>query len=79
MENKENTIEELKRILFKMDSSINLMVNGRFIPAYEKMKGVRHILCNIINGMQSDKGDGICSLKDHKESAETPSNLEKDL
>jgi hypothetical protein len=78
LENKENTIEDLKRILFKMDSSINLMVNGRFIPAYEKMKGMRHILCNIINSMQDGEGGNVCSLKNHKESAEMPLNSEKD-
>lgn len=56
MEDKEQIVEELKRILIKTDSSINLMVNGRFIPAHEKMKGIRHILCNMIASLQtSDK------------------------
>lgn len=78
MENKEDTLEDLKRILFKLDSSINLMVNGRFIPAHEKMKGIRHILCNIINSMQDGESSSACSLKNHKESAEMQLNLEKD-
>lgn len=73
MENQEQIIEELKRLLIKTDSSINLMVNGRFIPAYEKVKGIRHILCNMISSLQSiERKDGeSCILEKQNESAET--------
>lgn len=72
MENKEQITEELKRLLMKTDSSINLMVNGRFIPAYEKVKGIRHILCNMISSLQSlEQKDGEnCTLEKQNGSAE---------
>lgn len=80
MENQEIIIEDLKRLLMKIDSSINLMVNGRFIPAHEKMKGIRHIICNMISSLhaeQQEEGEE-CKINHQKELAETQLNSEKD-
>lgn len=72
MEAKEQIIEDLKRLIIKTDSSINLMVNGRFIPAYEKVKGIRHILCNMIASLQSEhkEEETTCISEEQNESAE---------
>jgi hypothetical protein len=73
LENNEIILEELKKLLMKTDSSLNLMVNGRFIPAYEKIKGIRHIMYNMIAAMSdADKGrEKSCIENNQKESAET--------
>ena len=42
-----NDKEEAKRILTKIDSCLNLMQNGKFIFAYEKLCGIRQIVLNI--------------------------------
>ena len=42
-----NYKEEAKRILTKIDSCLNLMQNGKFIFAYEKLCGIRQIVLNI--------------------------------
>jgi hypothetical protein len=42
-----NDKEEAKRVLTKIDSCLNLMQNGKFIFAYEKLCGIRQIVLNI--------------------------------
>jgi len=43
-ENKEN----LKKLLYKTDSCLNMMQNGKFIVAFEKLQGIRQIILNMI-------------------------------
>lgn len=43
-ENKEN----LKKLLYKTDSCLSMMQNGKFIVAFEKLQGIRQIMLNMI-------------------------------
>ena len=43
-ENKEN----LKKLLYKTDSCLSMMQNGKFIVAFEKLQGIRQIILNMI-------------------------------
>jgi translation elongation factor EF-4 len=46
-------VENLKKILQKIETIINLNINGKFIVSHEKTIGVKQMLLNSILRMQS--------------------------
>jgi len=39
--------QELRRLIFKLDMTSQLLFDGKVIPAHEKIVGIRHILVNL--------------------------------
>jgi hypothetical protein len=51
---KEDIADELGRIVFKIDSSLNLLYDGKVIPAHEKLEGVKKIVLNLRSAVMEE-------------------------
>jgi hypothetical protein len=55
---KEDIADELGRIVFKIDSTINLLYDGKVIPAHEKLEGVKKIVLNLRSAVLEEPSNG---------------------
>lgn len=55
---KEDIVDELGRIVFKIDSTIHLLYDGKVIPAHEKLEGIKKIILNLRSAVLEESSDG---------------------
>lgn len=57
-DDRKEVTEELGRVVYKLDTVISLLVDGKTIPAHEKLQGIKKIVINLRNHLVKEECHG---------------------